>query len=732
MATVYLALDLKHDRRVALKVFRPELAASLGAERFLREIKFAARLQHPHILALHDSGEAAGLLYYVMPFVEGETLRGRLKREVQLPIADALSLAREVAEALDHAHRQGILHRDIKPENILLFAGHAVVADFGIARAISTGSAERLTETGLAIGTPVYMSPEQSVGEQELDGRSDVYSLGCVLYEMLAGEPPYTGPTAQAVILRRFTEPVRRLAKVRDAVPGWLDQAVLTALAREPADRFPTARAFAERLAGPGEEARTRGASRTEATEGSVRTIAVLPFANLSPNPDNEYFSDGMTDELINALSKVAGLKVASRTSVFAFKGKGLDVQEIGRRLGVNAILEGSVRQSGSRLRITAQLVNVDDGFQLWGEAYDRAGEDVFAIQDEIARTIAGTLRGRLTAASDASLVEPQTDNIEAYHLYLRGRYFWSRRSHEGFRKAIEYFQQAIHLDPDYALAYSGMADAYSSLGLTLAVGMIAPGDVLPRAISAARKALQINPNLAEAHASLACPQLVYGWDKSGAEAEFRRSIELNPTYGHAHHWYSHCLVAQGRFGESLTQSEKALQLEPLSLVMNAHLGWHYYYARQFDRAILQLRNTLEMDPRWDYAHYYLALSFEQKGEYDSAESSLGDALALQPGSIVLEAELGHVYARAGRAREARAILDRLMETSRHRYVSSFYIARLHEGLGETDKAFAALQRALDERSDLLLNIDVEPRLDALRADPRFATIRKAVRAGAA
>ena len=385
MANVYLAKDLKHPRSVALKVLKPELASSLGTDRFLREIEIAAGLTHPHILPLYDSGEAGGLLYYVMPHV-GESLRDRLIRERQIPLEDALRITGEVAGALDYAHSRDVVHRDIKPENILFQAGHAVVSDFGIARAITVAAEGRMTGTGIAVGTPGYMSPEQAEGIDELDGRSDLYSLGCVLYEMLAGDPPFTGWSAQAILARQLVDPVPRLRTVRDTVPEWLEQAVLRLLAKAPADRFATVAEFVAGLTEPSTITVAEPAPFVQTTPAPEHSIAVLPFVNLSADPENGYFCDGMTEEILNALSAVPSLHVASRTSAFTFKGATEDIRTIGEKLRVRAVLEGSVRRADVKLRVTAQLINVADGFHLWSQTYDREMKDVFAIQDEIGR----------------------------------------------------------------------------------------------------------------------------------------------------------------------------------------------------------------------------------------------------------------------------------------------------------------------------------------------------------
>ncbi|HUO51414.1 MAG TPA: protein kinase, partial [Gemmatimonadaceae bacterium] len=423
MAVVFLAQDLRHDREVALKVLRPEISAEIGAERFLREIKIAAGLTHPHILPVFDSGEADGLLFYVMPSMQGHSLRERLDKERQLPLTEALRIAREVASALDYAHRHRVVHRDIKPENILLHEGAAMVADFGIGKAL-TANAKSITQTGLTLGTPAYMSPEQASGELDTDGRSDLYSLGCVLYEMLAGEPPFTGVSAQAIIAKRFVSPIPKVRTTRD-VPEAVDVAVTKALARTPVDRFPTAAEFADALRAIGRDSATGAHRAAELVKPPATAIAVLPLKNMSADPENEYFSDGMTEEIINALGKLPGIHVASRTSSFAFKGKEVDVRQIGEKLGVSSVLEGSVRKVGNKIRITAQLINVESGYHLWSETYDRQLEDVFAVQDEISRAIVDALKLRL--AGDQGQVVAPTKNLEAYTLYLKGRFFFAK-----------------------------------------------------------------------------------------------------------------------------------------------------------------------------------------------------------------------------------------------------------------------------------------------------------------
>src|SRR5712671_6706162 len=469
MATVYLARDLKHRRFVALKVLSPALAASLGADRFLREIELAARLQHPHIVTVFDSGDAGGILWYTMPYVEGETLRARLERERQLPLDVALRIASEAARALEFAHRHGVLHRDVKPENLLLTTdGSTMVADFGIARPWDAmGATGGLTQSGIVVGTPAYMSPEQAAGERALDARTDIYALGCVLYEMLAGELPYSGPNAQALLAKRLSEPAPSLRTTRD-LPIAVERTVARALARTPADRFASAAEFAHALQSVDAPVKPTGGRRwpaaavllllaivgavairfrpgaTGRSPARLASAAVLPFADLSPKRDQAYFSDGLTDELIGALSRVEGLRVAARTSSFQFKDRQVDVSEIGRQLHVGAILEGSVRRSGNRVRITAQLVSTRNGYQLWADAYDRELKDVFGVQEDIARSIIAALQVKLGTRGSRALRARPTADIEAYDLYLKGRFAWNQRTRIGMPLAVGYLEQAV------------------------------------------------------------------------------------------------------------------------------------------------------------------------------------------------------------------------------------------------------------------------------------------------
>jgi serine/threonine-protein kinase len=728
MATVYLAEDRKHRRKVAIKVLRPDLAVQLGAERFLREIGIAALLTHPHILPLIDSGEAAGSLYYVMPYVPGESLRHRLMREQRLPMRDAIRTALDVGGALDYAHRQGFIHRDIKPENILLADGHAMVADFGIARAISAAGAagaESVTEVGLAIGTPAYMSPEQASAERELDARSDLYSLACVLFEMLTGEPPFAGPSARAVIARQVTEQPRPVRALRPDTPPAVEQALARALAKDPAHRFATVAAFTEALEAGGAGGGSAGSDAGAGALSKARSVAVLPFVNTSADPENEYFSDGMTDELINALTKVHGLRVASRTSVFALKGKPQDVRASGALLGVSVVLEGTVRKAGDQLRITVRLTAADDGRHLWSERYDRKLDDVFAIQDEIARLIVTTLRTTFLADVADPTPKRYTENVTAYGLYLKGRYCWNKRSREGVAEAITYFEQAIAEDPRYALAYSGLADSY---GLQVDYRGVPVTEGYRRAGAYARQALALDDTIAEAHTSLGWVLFIYDWDWDGGAQVFRRALELNPRYATAHQWYSFLLMAMGHIDQALVEGHASLELDPASVSIRRSLGFLYYFARRWDTAADHLRRAIAMNPTSQENYRLLGLVLTQQGAYDEAERTLREAVSIPEETALTAAALGYLLAVRGQRKEAQAILHELELRARTGYVSPVAFHMLSVGLGDHDQAFAWLERAYQERRGWLAYLKVDPMLDPLRPDPRFAELVRRMR----
>jgi eukaryotic-like serine/threonine-protein kinase len=749
MATVYLAHDLKHDRSVALKVLKPELAAALGPERFGREVRLTARLEHPHILPLLDSGDADGLLYYVMPYVEGESLRDRLNREKQLPIPEAVRIAREVADALSHAHGLGIVHRDIKPANILLAGGHARVADFGIARAVTAAGAEKLTETGLALGTLVYMSPEQAAGDEALDARSDIYSVGCVLYEMLAGEPPYTGATAAALLARKSLEAVPSLHVVREAVPEGVERAVTKALAKVPADRFETAGHFAEALErGAVRRTDTPGAARgrrrgwTAAAAGvagaaalalgwwavtgpgaptpQITSLVVLPFDNLSGDPEQEYFVDGMQEAVIGELARIRALdKVISRTSTMRYRGTDKSIPEIARELKVDAVLEGSVLRAGDRVRITLQLIEGREDRHLWADSYERDLGDVLALQGEVARAVAGEIRVAVSPAERERIelaAEPgsaRRPDPEAYDAYLKGRYYSAMADEGALETAIRYYEEAIAKDPTFAGAYAALAEA-------LFRPAVFDG---PRASVAARTALDLDPALPEAYAALGMARRLE-WDWSGSEAAFQRAIELNPNSSVAHQWYAQLLRTTMRFDEALSEARLAAELDPLSLFVRTMVGFVLSDQGRNDEAIEVFDEVLELEPEFGLAIFNQGLVYAEQGRGEDVISAARRAKAArlsswEPGTTWL---LGVGYALSGQRDRAEEILRELEARSATTYPG--YIAVLHHMLGDEDKALAWLEKGYELRAPWLPYSTSEPWFDDLRDHPRFRALR--------
>jgi serine/threonine-protein kinase len=749
-ATVYLATDEKHHRSVALKVLHAEISSALGGDRFRREIDVVAQLQHPHILPLHDSGEVTDprdghsrLLYYVMPLVRGETLRDRIAREGPLPIADVDRIVADVSAALDYAHRHGVIHRDIKPANILLDESHATVADFGIARRALGDEPEELTSTGVIVGTPAYMSPEQSVGERALDARSDIYALGCVTFEMLTGSPPFRAATSSALVAKHLQAEVPSARAFRAELPDQVDDVIRRAMAKDSGQRFASTRELADALhaaftslgvppvrlpsfvaAAPRSR---RWASIAVATavvaivvagwlllgsRGDPPSIAVLPFTNLSDDRANEYFSDGVTEELTGALADVGGLRVTPRTTAFGYKGRAGDITRIGRDLGVTRILEGSVRLANGRVRIIVSLYDVKTGERLWHETYERDLVAVLPLQTELAATIADHLERRLLPAERTKLAERHTTNPEAYNAYLRGRYFFDKRTAASVAQAAREFERALAIDSTYARAYAGLADSYSIQAFT---GLAAPNDLFVRAERAARRAIELDSTLADAHVSLSIIHFLHDWDWAAAEREAKQAVALDSTLALAWFFRSWPLVSANRYDEALTALRRARALEPLSLIDNARMATLLAWMRRYDEASTEARRTLEIDPTYPVARVGLARLLSLQGRHAEAIA------ALPPDSVRLGSYesgiAGFVYARAGR-RDAALAAARALEA--RAYVPGEGVAAIYGALGDTATALTWLERAVASRGTGLVFLEAEPMYDALRGNARY------------
>ena len=753
MGEVYRATDTRLGRDVAMKV----LSVAFSTEpdhlrRFEQEARSAAALNHSNILAVFDVGTHEGAPYLISELLEGHTLRQVLGHGA-LPIRTAIDYAIQMAAGLAAAHDKGIVHRDMKPENVFVTTdGRVKILDFGVAKLMEGGGLveTRLESTtpGTLIGTIGYMSPEQ-VRAQPVDHRSDIFSFGAVLYEMVTGrraferqttadtlsaildeDPAYAGPSdapaaARALhVARRCLEksPHARFQSCRDLVLMLSDD-----LAETSAGRHATAgrkRAFLGALMAlivclaVGAWLIARFPLRHEPV--NIRSLAVLPLQHLSHGPDDDYFADGMTEALITDLAKISALRVVSRTSVMRYKQTEKPLPQIGRELGVDAVVAGSIERVGDRVRISAQLIRAATDEHLWADQYDREMRDVLMLQDEVARSIAREVRVTLTPEEHARLASAREVDPEAYQLYVKGRYFWDKRSEESVNRSIDYFKAAIDRDPSYAAAYSGLADAYVSLGFSFDVGSLPPREAIPKAKAAAIKALMLDDSLAEAHNSLAHMKLHYDWDWPGAEAEFKRSLELNPGYAQAHHWYSHFLVTVGRFDQSLAESQRALELDLLSSTMNVHLGWNYFFARDYDAALNQFAKTLELDPNYGLAHWYRGMTYQQQRRYAEALAELRKSAALLKGNVAIAATIGHVYASSGNRGEALRVLTELRQESTRKFINPFEIALIYMGLGQTDSTFEWLEKAFRERSDLLVYLRVDPRLDPIRSDRRF------------
>jgi eukaryotic-like serine/threonine-protein kinase len=755
MGEVYRAFDRRLGRTVALKILPRHLCGNPDRrERFAREARTISSFSHPHICRIYDVGDEAGIEYMVMEFLEGETLEARLRR-AQLPIDDALAYAIQIGNALDHAHRHGIVHRDLKPGNVMLTPAGAVLLDFGLATPWLTETGDGphasagLTFEGVIVGTPAYMAPEQYGGESG-DASIDIFAFGSLLFEMLTARPAFDGTTPAQIMAAVMTATPPPVSSLRPDAPAALDRVVARCLARNPDERWQTARDLASQLtwiaadppkaaaAAPASTRRPRvlvalalalaatvltgaGVAWTTRVE-AIDSIAVLPLQNASGDPAMEYLSDGLTESLIRALSPIPSLKVMSGASVARYKGQTADPPRIAQLLHVRTVLVGSVSRRDGTLSVSIEVVNGRDNRQIFGEHYTRPLADIFDLQEDIARQIADSLRVHLSAPDARRLVKRFTGNTDAYELYLKGRYYWNRRTPQDLTRSLGFFQDAIGRDPGYALAYSGLADAYDLLA-SAGYDVVPPLDVLPKARAAATEALRLDDQLAEAHAAMGFV-LRFEWNRVAAAREHRRSVALDPNYATGHQWLASQYWTEGRFDLALAQLTQAQALDPLSPLISLNLGRHYYYAREYGRAIETYGKTLALDPHNLIAGQLLALTYLANGQRAEALAQLRRAPA-PPGAFI--GVRGYVAARTGDTATARQALLDLETLAARRYIPAYAFATVYAGLGDKDHAFAWLDRAREEHSAYLDYINIEPTLDGLRDDPRFGALLERV-----
>ncbi|MEW6367526.1 MAG: protein kinase [Acidobacteriota bacterium] len=742
MGEVFRALDSRLGRDVALKVLPKNLTSDPSlAVRFAQEARAASALNHPNIITIYDIGQQDEEPYIAMEFVAGQTLRSLL-RGGPLGRRQLLEVGVQVAEGLGAAHARGIVHRDVKPENVMITGeGLVKILDFGLAKLLdpfpthledTLADGARSTQPGAVLGTVGYMSPEQAQGKLA-DARSDVFALGCILFEMGTGRRAFEAPSpveTMAAIIQR--EPAIDGPGLSDD----LQSIIRRCLAKDPEERYQTGRDVASSLRAlmSGVAAWTPWPSPKVAAPEDVKvtprpglhmdSIAVVPLANSGLDTGTEYLSDGITEQLINSLSRLPSLRVIPRHTVFRYKGRDVDPLQIGRDLNVRLVLTGRVLHRGDSLNVQAELLEIPTERQIWGDQYRRKLDDIFALQEEIAQQISDKLRVRLSGEQKERLTEQQTSDPEAFRLYLKGRYFWNKRTAEGLTKAVTYFRQAVERDPGFALAYVGLADAYNNLG---SYCVLAPGDAFPKARASAAQALELRPDCAEAHISLAFTQQMFAWDWESAEAEYRLGIAQNPGYATGHHWYGWFLVCRQRTDEALASMRRALEIDPLSLPISTNIGFCHFYARDYQQAIRQFEKSLEMDPEFAEAHRGLGESFEQLASLDVAITHYRRALTCASGSAEIVAPLGRALGLAGKREEARQCLKDLHELAGEHCVSGCEFAAIHLGLGEPEEALGWLEKAAEERSYRLVFMKVEPSLDPLRASPRFEALLRQV-----
>ena len=760
MGKVYKAHDTEIKEKVALKLLKPQIAADEKTiERFRNEIRLARKIVHKNVGRMYDLSKADGTYFITMEYIEGQDLRGLIRQSRQLTVGTTINISKQVSEGLAEAHKLGVVHRDLKPSNIMIDKqGNARIMDFGIARSVK---GKGITGAGVMIGTPEYMSPEQ-VEVKEVDQRSDIYSLGVILYEMVTGRVPFEGETPLGIAMKHKGETPKDPRELNTQLPEDFSRVILRCMEKDKEKRYQSAGEVRSEL-----EKIEKGIPTTEKiipkrkpttskeitvtfslkkllipglivaalvigaviiiwrvipqkeaapAKSGKYSIAVLPFEDLSPTIDHEYLCDGIAETLINSLINIKDLWVPARASSFSFKGKDLGIREIGQQLGVDNLLEASVQVIGNRLRITPKIINVTDGSQVWSEQYDRQMEDVFAIQDEIAREIVNALKIKLLGEKEAYIVKSYTEDNEAYQFYLKGLYFWNKRTALDVKKAIDYFEKAIKLDTNYALAYARLADSYGILPFYTPT---LPKEAFSKAKVAVMIALNIDETLAEAHSALGFIKTYYDWDWEAAETELKRAVQIKPSYVTAHHWYAEYLSAMGRHEEAIAEIRRAHELDPLSLIINCMKAWVFLFARQYERAIEQCQKTLELGPNFALAHSLLGWAYLEKGMYEES------ILAYQKRRGDLGVRNIYAYALPGKRDESLGIIEEMKELWRRGDIAAYPIARVYAGLGEEDLVLEWLEKSLGRREPFMVRLNVDPSFDSLRSNPRFKSLLK-------
>jgi len=762
MGKVYKVIDKQLNEEVALKLIKPEIASDKKTiKRFRNELKLSRKISHRNVGRMYELMEDKGALFITMEYVPGQDLKGLIRQTGRLAIGTTISIAKQVCEGLAEAHRLGVIHRDLKPHNIMIDKrGNARIMDFGIARSLT---AKSITRAGAMIGTPEYMSPEQAEAE-ELDQRSDIYSLGVILYEMVTGQLPFEGDTPLSVAMKHKAETPTNPRELNPQIPGDLSQLILKCLEKDKDSRYQDAEELRLELTNiemsiPTIERVVPRKKTTTSKEitvtlnakkffilalavaalviavvsirrflpskvpSDIPSIAVLPFEDFSPAKVQEYFCEGLKESIIHALKQVRNLRVPATTSLF--KGKQRDYQEIGQKLKVKTVLDGSVQKVEDKVRIIAKLIDIADESIIWTDQFDPEQEDIFSILDKISMTIVEELEVNLLGGEKAKITKRYTEDPEAWDLYSWGRYYWNKRTEDGFKTATNYFELAIEQDPSYALAHAGLADYYILLGF---YGYLEPNETFPKAKEQAQKALSIDNTLAEAHASLAYISTIYEWDWKLAESEFKQAIALNENYATAHHWYSAFLLAVKRFDEAIVEIKRAQELDPSSNIINSNVGSAYYCSRQYDQAIEAFQNAISIDEGFWYAHWALAGTYSQKEMYEEALAELLIAKELYKGwQPQIESLIGSAYARMGRREDAQQVLNNLLERSKQEYVPPTLVEGLYFALEENDKGFDWLERAYKVRDPWLTWLGVFPIYDSVRSDQRFTDMLKKI-----